>query len=382
MNEDMKFAQYSAMYLKAKQLEKTDQNKALDIYFKILSNFQPEGTVYYERPCILLEKQKRYEEAIEICERAIKVIKVGLFNASLEEFEHRLNRLIRKRDKNIQTYGDKNEVIHNVNIGQDINTNNEVKPIQTKSFPQNYISVSFGKSTSSNFPTALSLAKMSHTYIESNKIYQAVYNSIDPIEYIKFIQLYELISNWKSCFVTMNGKVIDRKIVGKLNYCYGDKCRSGSSRFCYGASEFTDNPFGCHRLQISQSNNPWWGFGHFQSNNVWSVNKDAIKKRIDEYSQEYIMCPSFSYDTILEALHKLPNQIDISSDKEWVRAYGGIQPKSLMIGRVVYVNYDNNQNNQVNIPRRNISENAPKSSGCLLSIISIILITVFFINLI
>lgn len=75
---------------------KKQQMIAYKTYFKILSQYNPKGTAYYERPCIILEKQKRYDEAINICQRVIKAIKNNEFNASIEEFEHRLNRLIKK----------------------------------------------------------------------------------------------------------------------------------------------------------------------------------------------------------------------------------------------------------------------------------------------
>lgn len=58
------------------------------------------------------------------------------------------------------------------------------------------------------------------------------------------------------------------EIVGGLNYCYGDFCRNGRLNFCFGASEYTENPFGCHRLQISATNNPWYSFSAKKEINI------------------------------------------------------------------------------------------------------------------
>ena len=104
------------------------------------------------------------------------------------------------------------------------NTNLPAKAEQTGISKGWHVSISFGKSTSQNFSKALAMAKNAPQYIEStdekgNPIYQATYG---PDEYLKFIALYELVSNWKSSFVFMNGEMVDRKIVGGLNYCYGD----------------------------------------------------------------------------------------------------------------------------------------------------------------
>lgn len=93
------FLEYSSMYEKARELERQSKpDEALDLYLDILAYYNPKGTAYYERPCIILEKQKRYEEAIIICKHAIEAIDNKLFNADVGEFQHRLNRLTRKKN--------------------------------------------------------------------------------------------------------------------------------------------------------------------------------------------------------------------------------------------------------------------------------------------
>jgi hypothetical protein len=208
-------------------------------------------------------------------------------------------------------------------------TNTVSRPGTT--LPDWHISISFGKSNSKNFPQAVALAKMAPQYFEQtvdkNILHQAVYSD-QPDQYLQFIKLYELIQNWKSCFVVINGQLVDRKIVGGLNYCYGDKCRSGNPSFCYGASMFTENPFGCHRLQASAWNNPWWSFGIFDTQGIWHVDKNAILERITEYSQPYRLCPAFSWEKALDGLKKLPNTINPKRNPEWVASGSGIMPKS------------------------------------------------------
>ena len=214
-------------------------------------------------------------------------------------------------------------------------------------FPEWYVSISFGKSRSDNFPQALALAKMAPQYIENDidgqTIYQAIY-SAKPQEYLAFIKLYELVSNWKSCFVVINGQMVDRKIIGGLNYCYGDKCRSGNPEFCYGASFMTENPFGCHRIQISAYNNPWWTFGSFDRKGVWMVNKEAMLKRIIEYSEPYQLCPAFSLDRVLEALNNLPDKIDPRKDKGWVVIGNAIKPAHSILEYTININLSDNDN--------------------------------------
>lgn len=176
-------------------------------------------------------------------------------------------------------------------------------------FPNWYISISFGKSTSNNYDKAVALAKSApqyHEQIDDGKIlHQAIYSS-NPNEFLAFVMLYELVGSWKSSFVFINGEMIDRKIIGKLNYCYGDKCRSCNPKFCYGASYMTENPFGCHRIQISACNNPWWEY-FYKSGNKWILDKNAIKQKIDMASNMYSICPCFDYQRIISNLNALPN---------------------------------------------------------------------------
>ena len=176
-------------------------------------------------------------------------------------------------------------------------------------FPDWYISVSFGKSTSDNYAKAVILAKSAPQYHEQTDdgvlLHQAIYSS-KPEEFRAYLMLYETVGNWKSAFVMINGKLVDRKVIGKINYCYGDKCRIGDIDFCYGASYMTDNPFGCHRIQISVCNNPWWSF-YYKSGNKWYLDKKAMKERIDSYANIYHLCPCFDYNKIISNLNSLPD---------------------------------------------------------------------------
>lgn len=173
------------------------------------------------------------------------------------------------------------------------------------------IGISFSKSSSENFQRAIFLAKDANRYVEDDyagkKIYQAFF-SPRVEDYLKFTRLYDLIGQWKSVAVTINGELIDRKIIGGINYCYGDKCRNGREDFCYGASYMTANPFGCHRLQMSACNHPWWSFVAFNGKE-YIVDKHAIRERAEQYSTAYRICPSFNYEKIMFIIDTLPNKM-------------------------------------------------------------------------
>lgn len=93
---DRNFYRILNQFKKARNLEKEQMiDEALEIYLSLIP-YRPEGTLYYTRPCIILEKKKRYQEAIEICDVAIQEIQNKKFNADTQEFEHRKERLLKK----------------------------------------------------------------------------------------------------------------------------------------------------------------------------------------------------------------------------------------------------------------------------------------------
>lgn len=330
------WAEHSEIIDKGYALEKNGQfEEALEIYFDLIYNHKPLGRTFYKRPAILLEKLKEYEKAIEVCDLVLNNLnnfeKVDQ-EMAIEEFTKRKNRLLDKIAKSNGTNEIKNKkpvTSKKVSVAKSTKDNVDNKIITTSQnlqteiiYPDWYISISFGESKSPSFAQAVALAKLAPQFminnVEGKKLYQAIYSD-KPNEYLQFIKLYELVSNWKSCFVILNGKVMDRKIVGKLNYCYGDKCRSGNPDFCYGASEMTENPFGCHRLQISACNNPWTSFGRYERG-VFHVDKVAIKNRIMSYSVPYLDCPCFSMERVLDALDKLPDKL---TKKDEYNLYNG-----------------------------------------------------------
>ncbi|WP_313627547.1 hypothetical protein [Enterococcus italicus] len=191
------------------------------------------------------------------------------------------------------------------------------------------ISISFGKSSSKNFTKALYLAKNSDRYIEDiddqgNVTYQAFFLEKN---FLEFVRLYKLIGNWKSTFTFINGKIIDNKSLGKINICYGDKLKFNDPNFCFGASEWTSNPFGCHRLMLTPSQTPWWSFGEFNVLGDWIVDKDAIIEKIEYKSKLFEKCPAFDKQRALKSAELLPDRISRKKDKShWYFTDSGVMP--------------------------------------------------------
>lgn len=91
---DKNFRKYVSMYEKARNIEKDDITKAIMFYLKILEKTTPTGSSYWDRPLILLERIKMYNEAYFICQRAAKVSRMP--HVRMGDFDLRLARLAKK----------------------------------------------------------------------------------------------------------------------------------------------------------------------------------------------------------------------------------------------------------------------------------------------
>lgn len=208
--------------------------------------------------------------------------------------------------------------------------------------PNWQISISFRKSSSNNFDIALFLAKKSSNYTETqshgNTIYQAFF---EPDSYSDFETLYKLIKDWKSTFILLNGELIDKKSMSKLNRCLGDKIRLKDPTFCFGASEFTSNPFGCHRLMLTPSQHPWWEYGNFNTRKEWIIDKQQIKEQIFNKAVFYEKCPYFNLERALSVVDKLPNKLTNRKDqKMFTFTDNGVYPEAFNYSKIdkYYIN--------------------------------------------
>jgi len=94
------FSVYSKAYEMVRELEcQSRPFEALTIYRAILIAFAPEGTAYFERPAILLERFGELDEAIQVCDRAIEQIESHAFHADSEPFKKRKSRLLIKKER-------------------------------------------------------------------------------------------------------------------------------------------------------------------------------------------------------------------------------------------------------------------------------------------
>lgn len=102
---------------KAKILDRVGkENESLEIYLDILKNYTPNTSFCYERPAIILEKKKRYNEAREICLKAIELIESQKLGGTVDKFKHRLKRIDEKLAESKENFDKNNTTKKNINF--------------------------------------------------------------------------------------------------------------------------------------------------------------------------------------------------------------------------------------------------------------------------
>lgn len=185
--------------------------------------------------------------------------------------------------------------------------------------------VLFGKSSSSVYDLVISSVSVYPSYKRYSGPNGEEINDIrfGPEDILIFSELWPRIKNWKSTIVKINDQVIDHKILNKMLLCYKDKLRFKDSNplFCYGASPFTFNLFGCHRTMLRDgviaSQKCWFNIGIFDQKGIFHVDKKAIIALLKKNVSIFYICPSLQLKNLKRGLDLIPDTIDPRNNKEW-----------------------------------------------------------------
>lgn len=105
--------------------------------------------------------------------------------------------------------------------------------------------------------------------------------------------------------------------------CFRDKVKDKVTNplFCYGASPFTFNIFGCHRTMLRDgviaSQKCWYHIGRFDKNGIFHVDKAAIKALLLKNVYQYKICPALAASNLKRGFELIPDTIDPTIDKNW-----------------------------------------------------------------
>lgn len=98
--DQQKLQEIYKLHERAKRMERLGSDtEALDIYMQIHENYFANTSDLYERPAVILEKKHRFEEAIQMCEKAISLIQEDKISGTVEQFEKRIEKIKARMEK-------------------------------------------------------------------------------------------------------------------------------------------------------------------------------------------------------------------------------------------------------------------------------------------
>lgn len=201
--------------------------------------------------------------------------------------------------------------------------------------------IKFGKSSSSNYQTAVKIAKKFSDFnvIGDNSTVNVIRTDIEEIfnKYKIFENLYSIIHGWKTTEITYKGKEIQpynfflhfneiikcskgyENSVVKETYCNTSNALEGwGCKFLTDIKRHLDSD-----SYYYSSTKYWYKFGSFESEKIWKVNKalikEHLKKEVEHRKIEH--CPIFSMEKVLKAVDQLPETIHIEEGANWEIEY-------------------------------------------------------------
>lgn len=185
------------------------------------------------------------------------------------------------------------------------------------------IKLKFGKSTSANYSIAVEMAKSHATYEEfddGKQVSHSVTFSSDEID--DFFSLYEIVGNWKSAVIAINGKVL-APAQSRFMYCFQERSKAFNPvEYCFGLDDgrySNDNDYGCQHTGINPYS--WEGlsaYGKMDSKGVFHVNKAKLQHDVLRNLNDYKYCPALDVEKVVQkVLNDIPDKINPKTNNSW-----------------------------------------------------------------
>ena len=188
----------------------------------------------------------------------------------------------------------------------------------------------FEKSSSSNFTKVLNLCRKIGLFKKECEFFLLEMNTNDIFtQWDTFNSIFHLIKKWSSFELKIdNDSFFDYKSKSDFFYSIQEikTCYKNYKRNTY-KNEYCIRDFSCIWLKSisfsGYSYKKWYSYGKWISDSIWKVNKDEIRNILTEESKvkHLCFCPIFELEKSLNVINSLPDEINISIDKNWKIVY-------------------------------------------------------------
>ncbi len=212
--------------------------------------------------------------------------------------------------------------------------------------------ITFGRSSSVSFTEAVELAKTFDGYAASGIRRDEKHSlevSMVPVSrdiLRRLTRLWNCIASWKSTSVFVDDAPVSQswefgRLLGEVCQCHETCERSSwSTDHCCGKAEPSAEReyFGC-RFEKSvkcqegdwyrKDERFWYQVGHFSEDATkFCIDKDVILASLKTHTAKRlcVLCPAFSWERLEVGVRELPDEVDLSTDKDFRIKYSTLDP--------------------------------------------------------
>lgn len=202
------------------------------------------------------------------------------------------------------------------------------------------IKITFQKSTSPNYNTAIRRAKQNaNSYREEGEgrgLTHIAEFELDKVN--QAMKLYEIVGDWKSSDLYINNVIsnqsnADLQTLKLLQDCSKERSKSLlKEEYCQGLDEYFDGNHHLTTVLFKRKITQYWGYNR-PSKDIWyqngmvdmktkifTVDKPRIEKLLlaEAEQKKLHLCPHFYESVIKKMIVDLPDQIDLNNNQEYI----------------------------------------------------------------
>lgn len=178
-----------------------------------------------------------------------------------------------------------------------------------------------------------------HNYLKSNyKQYQVAKKNAEAptvpdngslcrmqfhVEHLKDFEIFHEELRVKPSYkITVNNCALDEQTFSDWFQCYKRFLKAHTPQYCYGASPFTFNFFGCHKLSIKdvakQLEKCWFYCGTLeQESGLFLITKKRIAEQVRTHLDHCGFCPALTQKKLVLGMALLPSYVNPECDSRW-----------------------------------------------------------------
>lgn len=163
-----------------------------------------------------------------------------------------------------------------------------------------------------------------------------------------FEKFHEALRTKPTYKIMVNNQIIEERFFSEWFQCYKRFLKAKNSQYCYGASPFTFNFFGCHKLYMKdvarQLGKCWFQYGNLdQESGLFLVDGVQIANQIRPHLPHCGFCPALKQEKLLVGMALIPKYLNPECDSRWKYFYAngkrvGVVPS----GNVIVISTEDN----------------------------------------